>query len=247
MIVADYAETSLVRGLSFLAERQAAIANNLANVDSSAYKRRLSVAQPQRGFDSMLGREMESIAYAERVDRQAGTLRETGHQFDVALDAKDWLRVQDDQGKTFYTRNGQLQVGVNGYLQTRTGRQVLDASGQPISLGNAETLPPEIRISPNGTISNPANNQTWGPIGLVQIPEPDALLPVGGGLYVDPANQRTTTGGDGVQQGFLEGSNVDSLQELVAMITVERNFAATQRALTGLGRIKDNLVSNILR
>lgn len=245
--MADYGETTLVRGLSFLVERQASIANNLANVDSSAFKRRLAVATPERGFDSMLGREMEAISYSERVDRQVGVVRETGNLYDVAIDGNDWLRVQDDKGKTFYTRSGQLQVGVNGYLQTRNGKQVLDSSGQPILLGNAETIPAEIRISPNGTISNPANNQTWGPIALVQFPEPEALVPVGEGVFVDPKNQRTTVGGDGVQQGFLESSNVDSLQELVAMITVERNFAATQRALTGLGRIKDNLVSNILR
>jgi flagellar basal body rod protein FlgG len=247
VIVTDYGETTLVRGLSFLADRQAAIANNLANVDSSAYKRKLSVATPQRGFDSMLGREMEAVAYAERTDRQPGVVRETGNLYDIAIGGDDWLRVQDDKGKTFYTRNGQLRVGVNGYLETRNGKQVLDTSGQPISLGNAETLPAEIRISPNGTISNPTNNQTWGPIAVAQLPEPEALVPVGEGLYVDPKNQRATLGGDGLQQGFLEGSNVDSLQELVAMITVERNFAATQRALTGLGRIKDNLVSNILR
>ncbi len=245
--MADYGETTLVRGLSFLADRQAAIANNLANVDSSAFKRRLAVAAPERGFESMLGREMEAVTYAERVDRQPGNVRETGNLYDIAIGGDDWLRVQDDKGKTFYTRSGQLQLGTNGYLQTRNGRLVLDASGQPISLGNAETVPAEIRISPNGTISNPENNQTWGPIALVQFPQPEALVPVGEGMFVDPNNQRTTLGRDGVQQGFLEGSNVDSLQELVAMITVERSFAATQRALSGLGRIKDNLVSNILR
>ena len=67
------------------------------------------------------------------------------------------------------------------------------------------------------------------------------------GLYVDPNNQRTTPAGDGLQQGFLEGSNVDSLQELVQMIAVERSFAATQKALSGMTRLQDNLITNILR
>ena len=63
----------------------------------------------------------------------------------------------------------------------------------------------------------------------------------------DRADQRTTQAGDGVQQGYLEGSNVDSLQELVQMITVERSFTATQKALTGIGRLQENLITNILR
>ena len=51
----------------------------------------------------------------------------------------------------------------------------------------------------------------------------------------------------GLQQGFLEGSNVYSLQELVAMITVERSFSATQKALSGMDRLQENLITNMLR
>jgi hypothetical protein len=58
---------------------------------------------------------------------------------------------------------------------------------------------------------------------------------------------RGTQVATGVQQGFLEGSNVDSLQELVQMITVERSFTATQKALSGIGRLQENLITNILR
>lgn len=243
----NYGETALVRGLSFLAEKQASIANNLANVDTASFKRRIGVATPTSGFDSLLDRELDAVAYSERTDRQAGVVRETGNLMDVALDNGQWLRVQDANRNTLYTRNGQLQVGTNGYLQTRAGQMVLDQNGQPISLGNGETVPAEIRISPNGTISNPANGQTWGPISVVTFADQEALAPVGQGLHRDTRNQQPVQAAAGVQQGYLEGSNVDSLQELVAMITVERSFAATQKALTGLGRIQDNLITNILR
>lgn len=242
----NYGETALVRGLSFLAEKQASIANNLANVDTASFKRRIGVAAPQQGFDSLLDRELDAVSYAERTDRQAGVVRETGNLMDVALAEGQWLRV-DAGGKPMYTRSGELRIGTNGYLLTRDGQQVLDTNGQAISFGNAETVPSEIRISPNGTISNPANGQTWGPLAVVSFPDQEALVPVGKGLYRDAKNQQTTQAADGVQQGYLEGSNVDSLQELVAMITVERSFAATQKALTGIGRIQDNLITNILR
>ena len=113
--------------------------------------------------------------------------------------------------------------------------------------GSGDDIPAQISISANGTISNPKNGQTFATMALVQIPDQKQLVPQGSGLYVDPANQTTTQAGDGVQQGFLEGSNVDSLQELVQMITVERSFAATQRTLTSLNRLQDNLITNMLR
>lgn len=243
----SYGETALVRGLTFLAEKQAAIANNLANVDTTSFKRRAPMAVSDRGFGSMIDRELSAVRYEEQADMQRGTIRETGNLYDLALDGPQWLRVQGKNGQNFYTRNGQLQINVDGSLLTRDGLAVLDTAGRPITLGTGDDIPSEVRISPNGTISNPANGQTWGPLALTVFPNPGALQPIGKSLYVDPKNQRTTQAADGVQQGFLEGSNVDSLQELVQMILVERSFTATQKVLTGLGRLQENYITNVLR
>jgi flagellar basal-body rod protein FlgF len=247
VIVAGYGEIALVRGLSFLAEKQASIANNLANVDTTSFKRRSAIAVTEGGFHSLLDRQLSAVGYAEQTDLQRGTIRETGNLFDVAIDGPQWLRVQDDKGQRYYTRDGQLQLGADGRLVTRDGNLVLDQVGQPILIGTGEEAPSELRFAPNGTISNPDTGRTWGPIAMVALPEPKALVPVGRGLYVDPKDQKPTQANDGLQQGFLEGSNVDSLQELVQMISVERTFAATQKVLSGLGRLQENLVNNLLR
>ena len=110
-----------------------------------------------------------------------------------------------------------------------------------------DEAPPRIVISPNGSVQDPETGQAWGPIGLVDLPNPKALTPIGRGLYTDPTKQTGTPAGDGLQQGFLEGSNVESLQELVAMITVQRSFSATQKALTSASRLQENIITNILR
>ena len=244
----SYGETALVRGLGFLAEKQAAIANNLANVDTTSFKRRASLAQPSgEAFHSLLAERMTAIRYDEVSDMQRGVLRETGNRFDVAIDGPYWLRVQNPDGGVFYTRNGQLQVGADGRLATRDGLTVLDQNDQPISLGAGEDLPSDVTFSPNGTIADPTTGRTWGPLALVELPNQGALVPIGRGLFADPSNQVGRQAADGVQQGYLEGSNVDSLQELVQMIAVERSFAATQKALTGLNRLQENLIANILR
>jgi flagellar basal-body rod protein FlgF len=243
----SYGETALVRGLAFLAEKQASIANNLANVDTTSFKRRSAIATPAGTFHSMLDERMTAISYTERTDLQRGILRETGNDFDVAVDGSAWMRVQDQNGQRFYTRNGQLQIAGDGRLITRDGLAVLDANNQPLLLGAGTEAPSDVTFSPNGTVSNPITGQTFGTMALVQIPRQESLVPVGKGLYTDPENQRTTQAGDGLQQGFLEGSNVDSLQELVQMIAVERSFSASQKVLSGIGRLQENLITNILR
>lgn len=246
--MAGYGENVLVRALGFLAEQQAAIANNLANVDTTSFKRRAALARDTGDrFQSLLDRQLSGIDYVETSDMQRGVLRETGNRFDVAIDGPYWLRVQDRNGQRYYTRNGQFQLGTNGRLETRDGLAVLDQNDQPISLGSGDELPTDLTFSPNGTIANPATGQTWGPLQLVSLPDQQKLVPVGRSLFVDGGNQRGKQAGDGLQQGFLEGSNVDSLQELVQMITVERSFGATQKALTGINRLQQNLIANMLR
>jgi len=239
---------ALVRGLSFLAEKQAATAHNLANVDTTSFKRRHAIAaEGKEDFYSMLERKLPTVTYSEQTDLQRGILRETGNRLDVAIDGPYWLRVQDDKGGQYYTRNGQMQLSNDGRLVTRDGYAMLDRSGQVVNVGAGDEAPSELSISPNGTIQNPVTGQTWGPLAVVSLPEPGALVPIGKSLYVDPTGQKASQAGDGVQQGFLEGSNVDSLQELVQMIAVERSFTATQKALTGMGRLQENLITNLLR
>jgi flagellar basal-body rod protein FlgF len=243
----SYGEMALVRGMSFLAEKQASIANNLANVDTTSFKRRTAVADDAGAFQTMLDQQMSAIRYVEGTDMQRGVIRETGGRFDVAIDGPHWLRVRDSEGRDYLTRNGQLQLAADGRLATSQGMSVLDAGGAPINLGAGEESPTEITFSPNGTIVDPRSGRTFGTLAMVQVPDQQALIPVGRSLYVDQKQQRTTQAGDGLQQGFLEGSNVDSLQELVQMIAVERSFGASQKALSGIGRLQSNMISNILR
>lgn len=243
-----YGETALVRGLGFLAEKQAAIANNLANVDTTSFKRRVATTTPgAASFQSLLEQELPTVEYQERADLSRGIVRETGNRLDVAIDGPQWLRVQNRAGATFYTRNGQLQVDAQGQLVNRSGLAVLDSGGAPISLNTTDANVGTLVISPNGQIGDPKSGATYGTLGLFTLPRPEALVPTGNGLYADPEGQAASLVPGGVQQGFLEGSNVDSLQELVQMITVERSFTATQKALSGLGRMEENLVNNILR
>lgn len=246
--MSSYGENALVSGLTFLAEKQASIANNLANVDTTSFKRRTAMAQGSGDrFHTLLDNKMSTVGYTERSDMGRGTLRETGNKLNIAIDGPEWLRVQNSEGSEFYTRNGQLNIALDGHLTTRDGLRILGQNGSPILLGKGDSAPTDLTFSPNGTISDQGSGQTFGPMALVALPDAEALVPVGRGLYTDPKSQVGKQGVSGLQQGFLEGSNVESMQELVAMITVERSFTATQKALSGIDRLQGNLISNILR
>jgi flagellar basal-body rod protein FlgF len=246
--VTDYAENSLVRGLSFLAEKQATIANNLANVNTTGFKRSTAVAADARGaFHSMLDERLAAVDFVERRDLGVGTIRDTGNRLDVALEGRQWLQVQDQDGGQFYTRNGQLRISAAGKLVTGDDLELLDTTGRPIVVNAGGNAPSDLVISPNGTITNPETNAQIGRLALVELPNPQDLKPVGRGLFRDPTNQQPTQAAQGLRQGALEGSNVDSLQELVAMITVERSFAATQRALKGVNQLQENMITQMLR
>lgn len=250
--MADFAEQNLVRGMAFLAERQAAIANNLANVDTGSYKRRIGMAQPTASpFQSMLDEQATTIRYQERQDWTRGIVRQTDNPFDVSLDfdatgRPRWMKVQGTGGQEMYTRNGQMQVDNTGRLTNMQGLPVLSTDGAPIQLPTGAEAPTGISILPNGQLKDSTTGAVLGQIGVFEL-DPSSLRPAGNSLYVDTQKQRATAAGAGVQQGALEGSNVDSLQELVQMIAVERSFSATQKALSGVGRMHDNVIANILR
>ncbi len=243
-----YAETALVRGLNYLAETQAAISHNLANVDTASFKRRAPQAVlAGESFDTMLGARLPMIRYAENTDFSVGNTHDTGNRFDIALAENTWLRVQDPKGRTYLTRDGRMQLDNAGYLVTANGLRYLDQTGNPIQLADAEGAPSEMTIAANGQIADPQSGRVWGPIGVFKVPNQNALLPQGSGLFVDTAAQRLELQPSGLQQGYQEGSNVDSLQELVQMILVQHNFAATQRALGSVGRMQDRLIETINR
>lgn len=246
--MSKYAEAALVRSMSWLADAQAAIAHNLANVDTANFKRRASFALAgPSDFETLLKSRLPTIAYGEQTDFRPGISRETGNRFDAAIDGPFFFKVQSASGRSFYTRNGQMQLDVEGMLVTRDGMRYLDRFGQPIRLGIGDEAPSDVAISPNGTISDPKSGRTWGPLAVVDLPHPHALVPAGQGLFTDPTNQGGAFAASGVRQAYLEGSNVDSLSEMVRMISIERSFTATQRALGGVGRMHQNLIQNFAR
>ena len=219
-------------GAKSLLERQAVVANNLANLGTSGYRAETSAfrAIPESG-PGLPTREFV-VDSTTGVDFTPGAIQETGRALDVAVQGGGWIAVQASDGSEAYTRCGSFRVSAEGTLETNTGLPVLSDSG-PIA------VPPDTSISVgrDGTVSviptqPPFNNvSVIGRIKLINPPErdlakgPDGLFRLKGGETADVDDKVALIG------GALEGSNVNAAEAMVSMISLARQFEMQMKML----------------
>lgn len=251
--MAGLGEIALIRGLNYLSETQAAIANNLANVTTRGFKRRIPVAESVgQQFNQVLAGQVPSPRYTEVYDLSLGTPNPTGDKSHITIQAQQFLKVRRDDGRMFFSRDGQLQLNKDRELITSGGDRILDEDHQPIlfqSVDNDWSLS-QVKISPTGEITVRENNNEvrLGRLAVFEVPDTSKLSPAGDGLYSYPDIDKikaTTT--DKIVQGTLEASNVEATQELIDMILAQRGFQASMGALSTLGRIKQAYITSLAR
>ncbi|HEX2525530.1 MAG TPA: flagellar hook-basal body complex protein [Geminicoccus sp.] len=214
---------ALGRGLG-LQRTMAVLSNNIANVDSTGFRRQdlLFAQDVERAGDPgtvTFGREQGTL-----VDRREGSLRTTGGMLDLALVGQGWFQVQTQEGERL-TRGGRFSINDQGQLVTPQNALVLDQGGTPLSVPPTTQI---ISVAADGTVS--ADAVVIGRIGVVQPSEDAALVPEGSGLYrpeglLGPASDAK------IIQSSLEGSNVQPVLEMTRLIEVVRAFEGTQKLL----------------
>ncbi|PKO46964.1 MAG: flagellar basal-body rod protein FlgG [Betaproteobacteria bacterium HGW-Betaproteobacteria-22] len=227
------------------------IANNLANVSTSGFKRSRAVFEDllyqtlrQPGAQSsqqtqlpsglQLGTGVRPVA-TERIFTQ-GNLQQTGNDKDIAVQGEGFFQVLLPDGTTAYTRDGSFQVDSQGQLVTASGFPVQPAITIP---NNAQSL----TIGRDGTVSvTLAGSSAVTQIGSIQLAtfiNPAGLQGKGENLYVETAasgnanaNTPGTNGAGLLTQGFIETSNVNVVEELVNMIQTQRAYEINSKAIT---------------
>jgi flagellar basal-body rod protein FlgF len=221
---------------------QRAHANNLANVNTTGFKRDFSQARSMPVF----GEHYPTRAYAmtERpgTDLSAGTLMDTGRKLDVAVDGDGWLTIQNDQGEEVFTRTGSLQIDVNGLLRLPGGEPVL-GNGGPVALPPFENL----EIGADGTVSVVPVGAAPGE--LVEVDRLKLVSPPSGSLEKgldgfmrrkpeqaiggpEPANANLR-----IVSGFLESSNVNAVEEMISNLQLSRQYEMQVKVMS---TAKDN-------
>ncbi|THF64181.1 flagellar basal-body rod protein FlgF [Pseudothauera rhizosphaerae] len=211
--------------------QQAAVSHNLANVSTTGFRTEMHKLRAVEVQTDALPTRAFVVDASVASDFTPGPLQHTGRAYDVAVEGKGWLAVQMPDGSEAYTRDGSLEVSPNGVLQTRSGLPVLGEGG-PI------TIPPDsaIEIGTDGSISTWQSGQqniinVVDRLKLVNPPESqltrgeDGLFRVAGGLP-QAADDTVKVAG-----GYLEGSNVNVVEQMVTMISLGRQFEMQTRML----------------
>lgn len=211
--------------------RQAVLANNLANASTNGFRAELATtrAVPLRGEGSTT-RVFTLEATAGHLDLP-GPAQRTGRSLDVMATGKAWFAVQGLDGVEAYTRNGSLEVGADGTLQTTTGLPVLSDGGAPITVPNGA----ELAFGSDGTVTARVSGQPPSNIGRLKMVTPTAddplqrgddglFRPASGNPLANDALAR-------LMPGVLEGSNVNPVEAMVGMIEAARQFEQQMRLL----------------
>lgn len=202
-----------------------AIATNIANVSTPAYKREdvkfeeyVETAPPAEGQTGP-----QTVSYVQNVgyvrDLSEGRLDSTGNTYDFAISGKGYFVVQTAQGDR-YTRNGHFMLNADGQIVTSNGDPVL-GDGGPINISVDDG---DISVAADGTITG--SQGQLGKLRVVDFPNERALVKQGSSLY---RTSQTPTAADGatIRQGMLESSNVQPVLEIANMIDVSRAYQLT--------------------
>ncbi|WP_329742655.1 flagellar basal-body rod protein FlgG [Dyella sp. A6] len=251
-------------GLDAQQTRMDVISNNLANANTTAFKSgRASFEdlmyqnQSQPGGQTtqqtesptglMLGTGVR-VSGTEKLFTQ-GSIEQTGNSLDVAIEGRGFLQVSMPDGSVAYTRDGSLHTDANGQLVT--------GDGYPIS--PSITLPSgvqSITIGTDGTVSaTTAGSTTPVQVGTIQLADfvnPAGLQPMGQNLYLETASsgspqtgQPSLNGMGSLQQGSLESSNVDVVEQMVDMIETQRTYEMNSKAISSVDQMLQDLTTKM--
>lgn len=221
-------ENSIYLGLSrqmALQNNLNIVANNIANMNTSGFRGQNLlfeeyISDPRYGDDAL----SFVYDYGQYQMTSPGSLTQTENPLHVALNGPGFMAVQMPNGQTGYTRDGAFQKSADGTLLNASGWPVMGQGG-PITIPAGST---EISIDERGMISD--QNGTIGQLQIVEFENVQELEAVGNNLYTTDGAFTAATN-TVARQGFLEGSNVNSIVEMTRMIEILRDFQATQKLL----------------
>lgn len=222
------------------------ISNNLANLNTTAYKK------SRVSFDDLLYKSVDtsglpnqklasqkvglgSAISAITRDFGAGDIKATDNPLDLAIRGNGFLEVVLENGEYAYTRNGSLRINEEGFLIT--------PEGYPLS--SRIQIPPDasqIAIDESGVVKVRYGNEEMlseiGQIELAGFVSTNGLAPIGNNLYLPTTesgmafySDPNTNGLGSVQQGFLEASNVDLVEEMIELVVAQRSYEVNSQVI----------------
>jgi len=242
------------------------ISNNIANLNTTGYKRRIAAFQDllyqsinrDVGAQTTVGGNMAPVGSQIGLgvkdagiykDNGQGSLTQTNNTYDIAIQGRGFFQITDSSGNVFYTRAGTFNPNQDGLL--------VDPQG--FTLDPSITIPNDaisVTINPQGEVlavtdtSKAATN--LGRITLVNFVNESGLRPVGNNNLVETQASGTPlisnpgeAGYGTLQEGFLEASNVDAVKEITSLITAQRAYELNSKVVTTGDEIMKTITSMV--
>ena len=238
--------------------RMDVLSNNMANVTTVGFKKEGTTSQ---SFDQVLDLKIKDSTidynlatregYTTRgvkigenyVDWSQGSFRITGNTYDLALGGSGFFAIEFTnkvgETSTKYTRAGEFQLDNEGYIVTHEGDYLLDANGKHIKVDPLK----ETSIDRQGRIMQDGN--TIATIQIADFKDYDYLKRYGE-TYYEPIEGAEFTNADGqIYSGYLEASNVSSVQEMVNLITISRQYESNQKIIQTIDNTLETAVTRV--
>ena len=239
------------------------IANNVANINTTGFKRSRAefsdllyqserlMGVSSRGRDAtvpegaQIGLGVRTAAI--RSVHTQGSLTNTGNALDLALNGRGWFQVQASQGDAVYTRSGAFNTNATGQLVTLDGLSIVPSIVVPPNSTN-------LTVSQTGavTVMTPGKTtpQLLGQLTLATFVNEAGLQPLGGNLYQQTvASGPPNVGVPGdvdigvIQQGYLESSNVDPVSEITNLISAQRAYEMNSKVIQSADQMAGSLAN----
>jgi flagellar basal-body rod protein FlgF len=214
--------------LHYWERRQEIVSNNLANAETTGFK-------AERVFARVIG---DSIPVADSAtDLRTGNIRETGAPLDLALSNEGFFVIETPNGERL-TRGGSFTLDANGQVVDSDGNALLGENGPIVAPTGAIVIDRSGAVKVNGAEVDRLRVETVPLNVRLQHDAGTTFLP-------DPSRASQAAADREVRQGALEDSNVGTIDSMVDLISVQRAYAAVQRAVTTLDGIRETISNDL--
>jgi flagellar basal-body rod protein FlgF len=222
--------------LSALERWQDVVAQNITSSQTTGYRKRTVEFSAQMAGELQTdpkGRDTAAMStifpkVTTGINFTTGETQPTRRDLDVAIQGDGFFEVQMPDGAKAYTRSGEFRLRSDRTLTTTGGQEVLSNGGAPIVL--LPTGEP-MTVNRDGTVFQ--GSTSLGKLAVQNFKDPSKLIPVAGGYFLAPGGvEPTAVDNPELMQGYLEGSNVAPLREMVDMVLISRAYEANQKIIS---------------
>ena len=233
------------------------VSNNLANANTTGYKKaeafERNLIDARANFYNTKGDvEQNDPPIGSYYDLTAGSMRQTDNPLDLAIEGSGFFVLQDEEGKDFLTRNGSFALNKEGFVVARDGKKLQGENGNikvdqeffSKSRNTGESKALDVKVAETGEVF--VNDYEIGKVMLADAENKESLQRISDAnfVYTYDSEPKYLQGNEvRLRQGWLEGSNVNIVDEMVQMIDLQRQFEAGSKVI----QTNDGTLENSIR